>query len=116
MLTQGPALNSKCKLIISTCLTLPHLLDCLIYTKNSMPTVLLLQMMLGWARWGTVWLIYISVWLGVQVVGITLKFVFLSCDLVFCCLAFSVPLLRWLEDDGCCVGCCSCKSFTNRLS
>ena len=25
------------------------------------------------------------------------------CVFVFCCLTFSVPLFRWLEDDGCCV-------------
>ena len=28
---------------------------------------------------------------------------FLSCAFVFCSLLFSVPLFRWLEDDGCCV-------------
>ena len=30
MLTQGPILNCKCKLNISSFLTLPHLLDCFI--------------------------------------------------------------------------------------
>ena len=30
MLTQGPAPDPKCKLIISSFLTLPYLLDCLI--------------------------------------------------------------------------------------
>ena len=33
-----------------------------ICTRNAMPTVLLLQMMGGWDRWG--WLIYIRVWVG----------------------------------------------------
>ena len=54
MLTQGPAPDPKCKLIMSSFLTLPHLLDCLICTRNAMPIVLLLQMMGGWDRWGVV--------------------------------------------------------------
>ena len=66
----GPAPDPKCKLIISSFLTLPHLLDCLICTRNAMPIVLLLQMMGGWDRWG--WLIYIRVWVGGQGVGIIL--------------------------------------------
>ena len=32
-------------LFISPCLTLPHLLDCLIFTRNAMSIVLLLQLM-----------------------------------------------------------------------
>ena len=28
---------------------------------------------------------------------------FFSCAFLFCCLTFSVPLFRWLEDDGSCV-------------
>ena len=70
MLTQGPAPDPKCKLNISAFLTLPHLLDCLICTRNSMSIVLLLQMMGGWVRWG--WLIYNRVWEGGQGVGIIL--------------------------------------------
>ena len=35
-------------------LTLPHLLDCLICTRNSVSIVLLLWMMGGWERWGLV--------------------------------------------------------------
>ena len=58
MLTQGPAPDPKCKFIISSFLTLPHLLDCLICTRNTMPFVLLLQMMGGWDRWGLVDLYY----------------------------------------------------------
>ena len=45
MLTQGPAPDPKCKLSISSFLTLPHLLDCLICTRNTMSIVFLLQMM-----------------------------------------------------------------------
>ena len=85
-------------------LTLSHLLDCLICTRNATSIVLLLQMMAGWdrlgggGRWG---LIFVWVSVGGQGVGI-IWFSF-SCAFVFCCLLFSVPLLRWLEDDGCCV-------------
>ena len=43
MLTEGSAPDPKGKLIISPFLTLPHLLDCLICTRNAMPIVLLLQ-------------------------------------------------------------------------
>ena len=54
MLTQGPALDPKCRFNISSFLTLPHLSDCLICTRNHMPIVLLLQMMEGWDMWGVV--------------------------------------------------------------
>ena len=47
MLTQGPAPDPECKLVISSFLTLPYLLDCLICTGNAMSIVLLLQMMEG---------------------------------------------------------------------
>ena len=53
MLTQWPAPDPKCKLNISF-LTLPHLPDCVICTRNSMSIVLLLQMVGGWDRWGMV--------------------------------------------------------------
>ena len=42
MLTQGPTPDPKCKLNISSFLTLPHLLDCPICTRNSVSVVLLL--------------------------------------------------------------------------
>ena len=42
MLTQGPASDLKCKLNISSFLTLPNLLDCLICTRNCVSIVLLL--------------------------------------------------------------------------
>ena len=54
MLTQGPAPDPKCKLNISSFLTLPHLLDCLICARNSMSIVLLLKMVRVWGRWGVV--------------------------------------------------------------
>ena len=44
--------NPKCKLIISSFLTLPHLLDCLNFTRNAMSIVLSLQILGGWNRWG----------------------------------------------------------------
>ena len=61
-LTQGPASNPKCKLIISPFLTLPHLLDCLIFTKYAMSIVLLLQLNWGWARLGGSWFILVFGW------------------------------------------------------
>ena len=72
MLTQGPGPDPKCKLIISSFLTLPHLLDCLICARNAMPIVLLLQMMGGGDGIGGGWLIYIRVWVGGQGVGVIL--------------------------------------------
>ena len=50
IMTQGPTADPKCKLIISSFLTLPHLLDCLVCTRNAMLIVLLLQMMEGWDK------------------------------------------------------------------
>ena len=44
MMTQGSAPDPKCKLNILSFLSLPHLSDCLIYSRNSMSIVLLLQM------------------------------------------------------------------------
>ena len=40
-----PALDPKCKFNVSSFLTLPHLPDCLISTRNYMSNLLLLQMM-----------------------------------------------------------------------
>ena len=53
MLTQGSAPDPKCKLNISF-LTLQHLLDCLIYVKDIMVIVLLLQMIEEWEAWGVI--------------------------------------------------------------
>ena len=52
MLTQGPAPDPKCKLNISSFLTLPHFSDCLICTWDAVFIILLLLMMGGWDRWG----------------------------------------------------------------
>ena len=83
MLTQGLPPDPKYKLIISF-LTLPHLLDCLICTRNAI--VLLLQMR-GNGK-GRGWLIYIRVWMGGQAMAIILQFLFFSCAFIFCCLTF----------------------------
>ena len=100
MLTQGPAADPKCKLIISSFLTLPHLLDCLICTRNVVSIVLLFQMMGGWDRW--VWFLYIRVWVGGEGVRVSsYSCCFFSCAFVFCVLTFSVPLFRLLKHDGC---------------
>ena len=48
MLTQGRTPDPKCKLNISSFLTLRHPLDCLTFAKDIMIIVLLLQMMGGW--------------------------------------------------------------------
>ena len=45
MLTQGPVQDPKCKLNISSFLTLPYPLECLTYAKDIMIIVLLLHMM-----------------------------------------------------------------------
>ena len=54
ILNQGPMPDPKCKLNISSFFTLLHLSDWLICTRNSMPIVLLLQMVGGWDRWWVV--------------------------------------------------------------
>ena len=95
-LTQGPAPNPKCKLIISPFFTLPHLLDCLIFTKYAMSIVLLLQLNGGWARLGGSWFI-LALGVHLKVFVVVVFYIF-----VFCCLTFSVPLFRWVEHDGCC--------------
>ena len=102
ILTQGPTPDPKCKLIISPFLSLPHLLDCHICTRNAMSIILLLQLM-GDGLGGE-WLIYIRVWVGNR--GWVSSYSFFSVFLyvfVFCCLMFSVPSFRSLEHDGCCV-------------
>ena len=50
MLTGGPTPDPKCKLNIFSFLTLPHLLDCLICTRNSLPIMLLLSIIGEWER------------------------------------------------------------------
>ena len=108
MLTQGPAPDPKCKLIISSFLKLPHLLDCLICWRKAMSIVLLVKI-IGDGIGGR-WFIFIRVWVGVcmwggggdRVVYHLIVFVFFLCFCIFC-LTFSVPLCKWLEYDGCCV-------------
>ena len=94
MLTQGPTPDPKCKLNISSFLTLPHLLDCLICTKNSVCIVLLLWMM-GDGIGGR-WLICIRVWVLCQ-----FFFIFI-CAFVFWSL-MSCVFFKWVEHDSCCV-------------
>ena len=68
MLIQGPAQDPKCRFNIPSFLALPHLLDCLISTRNSVSIVMLLAMM-GDGIGGT-WLIHMRVWVGGQGVRI----------------------------------------------
>ena len=94
-MTQGPIPDLKCKLNISSFLTLPQLLDCLICTRNSMSIVLLLQMMEGWDRWGVVDLLQ-GVGGGDRgwVLSCSLFFLFVyffTCVFVLCSLMSSVP-------------------------
>ena len=92
MLTQGPAPDPKCKLNISSFLTLPHLLDCLICTRNSVSIVLLLWMMgdgIGRGDW------FIS---G----GGYYLIVFFICAFVFWSL-MSCLFFKWVKYDSCCV-------------
>ena len=55
MLTQGPTPDPKCKLNISSFLTLQHPSDCLICANDIMMIVLLLEIMRGCEGWGVVW-------------------------------------------------------------
>ena len=59
MLTPGHTPDSKCKLTISSFLTLTHVLDCDICTRNTMSIILLLLMMKDGKGEG--WLIYIFI-------------------------------------------------------
>ena len=69
VVTSRQALDKfKCKLNISSFLTLPHLSDCLICTRNSVSIILLLWMMGDGIGGG--WLLHIRVWVGGQGVGI----------------------------------------------
>ena len=97
MLTEGPAPNCKCKLIILPFITFLHLLDCLICTRNAMSTVLLLQLIGDGLGGG--WLLYIRVWVWEQGLVSSYSF-FVFSVFAFCSLTFSVLLFRWLEHDG----------------
>ena len=94
MLTQGPAPDPKCKLNISSFLTLPHLSGCLICTRNSMFIVLVLQMMGdGIGRW---WLIYNRVWEGGTGGGYHLVVFFISLVFLSFVLSCSLSLCFYL--------------------
>ena len=54
MLSKGLAPDPKCELNITSFLTLPHPLHCLICVKDIMVIVLLLQVMAGWEVWRVV--------------------------------------------------------------
>ena len=97
MLTQGLAPDPKCKLNISSLLTLPHLLDCLICTRNSASIVLLLWIMGGWDRWGKV-----DSYQGVNIISAFFCFVFaFVCWSLMSCLFF-----KWVEHDSFCLFLC----------
>ena len=98
MLTEGPAPNCKCKLIILPFITFLHLLDCLICTRNAMSTVLLLKLIGDGLGGG--WLLYIRVRVWEQGLVSSYSF-FVFSVFAFCSLTFSVLLFRWLEHDGC---------------
>ena len=86
---EGPVPDPKCKLIISSFLTLPHLLDYVICSWNVMSIVSLL----GGDRLGRTWLIYISMlergrrWVSCY------SFCFFSSAFVFRFLMFSLLYL-----------------------
>ena len=106
MVTQEPTPVPKCKLLIPSFLTVLHLLDCLICTRNALSIVLLLQMAGRWNRCGGGgrggWFILRCGWTDRGWLS-SYSFCLFSCALVFCCLMFSFPLFRCLEQDGCCV-------------
>ena len=98
MLTQGPTPDPKCKVDISF-LTLPHLLDCLICTRNSITIVLLLQMMGAMGYVGSGWFIT-RCRRGDKEWVLSCSFVFVF---VLCSVMSSVRFFKWLVHDSCCV-------------
>ena len=98
MLTEESAQDPKCELNISSFLTLPCLLDCLICTKNAMSIVITNDEGMGQVR--RIYLyedVYVGTWREIDV-----QFLVFSYALVFCSFMSSVPLFRQLEPDGCC--------------
>ena len=90
MLIEGPAPDPKCNLNISSFLTLPYPLDCLIRAKDIMIIVLVLVHMIGeWEGWG--WFIYVRLRWGGQEVGIVFLFLVPFCAVV----NFSVMAGKW---------------------
>ena len=87
---KGLAPDPKCNLNISSFLTLPYPLDCLICAKDIMIIVLVLVHMIGeWEGWG--WFIYVRLWWGGQEVGIVFLFLVPFCAVV----NFSVMAGKW---------------------
>ena len=79
MLTQGVEQDPKFKLNISSFLTLPHLIDGLICTRNCVHSIVIMidgGGEMGYVGWG--WMIHITVWV--------LSHSFFNCALVFCSL------------------------------
>ena len=92
--------DPKCNLIISPFLTLPDLLDCLNFTRDAMPIVLLLKLM-GDGLGGVGVDLYLGVGGGTGGGYYLIVFGFFSYDFVVCCVLFSVPLFGWRKHDGC---------------
>ena len=97
-LTQGPAQGPKCKLNISSFLTLPHWLDCPICTRNTVSILFLFYKWWGDGT-GSGWLIHMTVWVGWQGLGIIS---FFTCTFVFWCLIYCL-FFNWVEHDSYCV-------------
>ena len=92
MLSHGPAPDPKGKVIFHHSLHFHIYLDCVIYANNAMSTLLLLQTMGGWDKFGGGWLIYIRVWMGRQWVGIISFFLVL----LYFVLSFPHPVFSFL--------------------
>ena len=92
MLTQGPSPDDKCKLNISSFLIRSHPLVCLIYAKDTMIIVLLLQMM------GEI-VTHICQGLGGGTESIMFFFFFYSGFMLL------IIVLSWLVHDSFCVSC-----------
>ena len=107
ILTQGPAPDRKCKLNISSFPTLPHLSDCLIFTRSFVSIVFLLEMVgdgIGGGGWFTRgcgrgdrgWVFcFSSCFVLFFFISLVLLLFVLPCPLSFC--------LKRLEHDSCCV-------------
>ena len=94
MLTQGPIPDPKCKSNISSFLTVPHLSDCLICTRNSVSIVFLLELVGRWHRCGVVDFIT-GRGRGDKGCVLSCSFCFFSFHQCFCCL-FSHVLCRFV--------------------
>ena len=98
MLTQGSVQDPKCKLNISSFLTLPYPFEWVTYAKDIMIIVLLLHMMGEWEGWGGgEGFIYVRVWLRGQGVGGYDRFSNFSVFLLL------LIVLAWVVHDSCCV-------------